>query len=96
LCASSRRFGRDGITGSSSSPSCPHAESGRRALVHGERELDYRAFHEAVERFAAALLQVGVERGDRVAIFLPRGIEECWSIFGVSMASCVFVPSTHF
>lgn len=70
----------------------PHAESGRRALVHGERELDYRAFHEAVERFAAALLQVGVERGDRVAIFLPRGIEECVSIFAASRAAAVFVP----
>lgn len=70
----------------------PHAESGRCALVHGERELDYRAFHEAVERFAAALLQVGVERGDRVAIFLPRGIEECVSIFAASRAAAVFVP----
>lgn len=70
----------------------PHTESGRRALVHGEREVDYRTFHGAVECFATALLQAGLERGDRVAIFLPRGIEECVAIFAVSRAGGVFVP----
>lgn len=69
-----------------------HAQSDRRALVHGERELDYRTFHDQVERFASALLQAGLERGDRVAIFLPRGIEECVAIFAVSRAMGVFVP----
>lgn len=69
-----------------------HAESGNCALVHGERELDYRTFHRTVERFATALLQAGLERGDRAAIFLPRGIEECVAIFAVSRAGGVFVP----
>jgi acyl-CoA ligase (AMP-forming) (exosortase A-associated) len=70
----------------------PHAESDRRALVHGARELDYRGFAVEVDRFAAALVGAGVERGDRVAIFLPRGIEECVAIFAVSRAMGVFVP----
>lgn len=70
----------------------PHAESDRRALVHGARELDYRGFALEVDRFAAALVGAGVERGDRVAIFLPRGIEECVAIFAVSRAMGVFVP----
>ena len=70
----------------------PHAESDRRALVHGARTLDYRGFAEEVHRFASALVGAGVERGDRVAIFLPRGIEECVAIFAVSRAMGVFVP----
>src|SRR6478609_6664562 len=68
------------------------AESGDEALVYKEKSLSYREFSEAAARCAAALQEAGTERGDRVVIFLPRGIEECWSIFGVSMASCVFVP----
>ncbi|MDH7800971.1 MULTISPECIES: AMP-binding protein [unclassified Rhizobium] len=68
------------------------AESGDEALVYKEKSLSYREFSEAAARCAAALREAGTERGDRVVIFLPRGIEECWSIFGVSMASCVFVP----
>ncbi|HSX76485.1 MAG TPA: AMP-binding protein, partial [Shinella sp.] len=69
-----------------------HAGSGRPALIHGERTLDYRAFHDAVERYAAALVQAGLKRGDRAAIVLPRGIEECIAIFAVSRAGGVFVP----
>lgn len=70
----------------------PHAESGRCALVHGERTLDYRGFNIAVDRFASALLAAGLERGDRAAIFLPRGMEECIALFAVSRAKGVFVP----
>ena len=69
-----------------------HAGSDRCALVHGDRTLDYRAFNDAAVRFAAALLEAGLESGDRAAIFLPRGIEECIAIFAVSRGSGVFVP----
>ncbi|MND76556.1 AMP-binding protein [Agrobacterium tumefaciens] len=68
------------------------AASDDQALVHKEQSLSYREFAAAAARCAAALQQAGAERGDRVVIYLPRGIEECWSIFGVSMASGVFVP----
>lgn len=60
--------------------------------MHGDKTLDYRGFNTAVERFASALLAAGLERGDRAAIFLPRGIEECVAIFAVSRAMGVFVP----
>lgn len=69
-----------------------HARSDRPALIHGERELDYRALQQAVDRFATALSEAGLERGDRAAIFLPRGIEECVAIFAISRAMGVFVP----
>ena len=50
------------------------------------------AFSQLVARCAASLLANGLSRGDRVAIVLPKCIEECWAIFGVSRASGVFVP----
>lgn len=62
------------------------------AVVHGGRSLSYDGFRAAVARCASHLLEAGLRRGDRVAIVLPRGIEECWAIFGVSRASGVFVP----
>ncbi|WP_313614601.1 AMP-binding protein, partial [Rhizobium sp.] len=68
------------------------AESSGEALVFKEKSLSYREFSQAAARCAAALQNAGAERGDRVVVVLPRGIEECWSIFGVSMAGGVFVP----
>ena len=69
-----------------------HAESDRPALIDADRQIGYRAMHDAAGRFAAALSQAGLKRGGRVAIFLPRGIEECLAIFAVSRAMGVFVP----
>lgn len=68
------------------------AASDDPAVVHKDRSLNYREFAEAAARCAAALQEAGTQRGDRVVIYLLRGIEECWSIFGVSMAAGVFVP----
>lgn len=68
------------------------AASDDPAVVHKDRSLNYREFAEAAARCAAALQEAGTQRGDRVVIYLPHGIEECWSIFGVSMAAGVFVP----
>ncbi|QWG22733.1 AMP-binding protein [Bradyrhizobium sediminis] len=64
----------------------------RIALIDGERSISYHAFSALVARCAATLLANGLSRGDRVAIVLPKSIEECWAIFGVSRAAGVFVP----
>ena len=50
------------------------------------------AFSQLVARCAASLRANGLSRGDRVAIVLPKCIEECWAILGTSQASGVFVP----
>ncbi|WP_209088215.1 AMP-binding protein [Agrobacterium tumefaciens] len=68
------------------------AASEDQAVVHKDRSLTYREFAAVAARCASALQHAGLQRGDRVVIFLPRGIEECWSIFGISMACGVFVP----
>jgi acyl-CoA ligase (AMP-forming) (exosortase A-associated) len=69
------------------------AEPDRTAVVDGARSLTYRALSAASLRCATALRRAGLGRGDRVVICLPRGVEECWAIFGTSMASGVFVPA---
>jgi fatty-acyl-CoA synthase len=43
------------------------------AVVEGDRRFTYAEFGARVERQAAALLQLGVEAGDRVAVLAPNG-----------------------
>ncbi len=62
------------------------------ALVDGKRRLDYTAFGAAARGCAQALVDAGITRRDRVAIYLKKSVEEATSIFGISMAGGVFVP----
>lgn len=62
------------------------------AVIHGEQRLTHAQLTLAARRCAAHLRAAGLSRGDRAVIFLPRGIEECWAIFGISQAQGVFVP----
>jgi acyl-CoA ligase (AMP-forming) (exosortase A-associated) len=70
----------------------PHISSDKIAIINGDRRITYREMGDLVARYAGALVAEGLERRDRVAIFLPRGIEESVAIFAVSRASGVFVP----
>jgi acyl-CoA ligase (AMP-forming) (exosortase A-associated) len=67
-------------------------DESREAIVSGERKFTYGAFRSEVERIAGRLLATGAERGDRVAILLPKSFAECSAIFGASRAGLVFVP----
>jgi acyl-CoA ligase (AMP-forming) (exosortase A-associated) len=62
------------------------------ALAYGEQRLDYAALASAVQAAAGALLAAGVERGERVAVYLEKRIENVAAMFGASLAGAVFVP----
>ena len=64
----------------------------RLALIDGARTLSYGDFRRQVDDCGRRLRAAGIARGDRVAILLPKGIEECCAIFGASRAGGVFVP----
>jgi len=68
------------------------ARPDHEAVVAGDRRLDYRGFLAAAETCAAVLCERGLQRRDRVAIFLDKSPEECAAIFGISRAGGVFVP----
>lgn len=67
-------------------------DADRVALIDGPRWVSYHAFSQLATRCAASLAAHGLSPGDRVAIVLPKSIEECWAILGVSLAAGVFVP----
>jgi len=65
---------------------------GAEALVHGGQRLDYAALAGAVEQAAGALLRSGLQRGERVAVYLDKRVENVTAMFGASLAGAVFVP----
>lgn len=66
----------------------PHAE----ALVHQDQRLSYAQLALQVEAAARALLQAGLTRGARVAVYLDKRPEAVVALFGASAAGAVFVP----
>ncbi|HKW62487.1 MAG TPA: AMP-binding protein [Candidatus Acidoferrum sp.] len=63
----------------------------KTALVCGERRLTYEELEEQANRLAHALIEHGVSRGDRVAIYLENSVEVVLSIFAVLKAGAVFL-----
>lgn len=64
----------------------------RPALSHQDVTLDYATVWEQAWRTGAVLAALGVERGDRVAVYLDKRPETVAGIFGASVAGAVFVP----
>src|SRR5690242_12662448 len=63
------------------------------ALVElGGGRVTYRELWDRSARVAGGLKQLGIKRGDRVAIRLGNGLDWCFGFFGAQMAGAVAVP----
>jgi acyl-CoA ligase (AMP-forming) (exosortase A-associated) len=62
------------------------------ALAYMGKRLTYSLLAEEVGSTAAALLETGLGRGERVAVYLEKRIETVASFFGATLAGGVFVP----
>jgi len=62
----------------------------KTALVVGERRLTYAQVEELANCLAHGLLDHGLKRGDRVAVFMENSIEAVLSIFAILKAGAVF------
>jgi len=71
-----------------------HAEIAgeRRALLDGERDLDYAALCDRTLRCAALLHDAGVRRGDRVAILLGNRSAYLEAVFAAARLGAIAVP----
>ncbi len=54
--------------------------------------LSYAALRERSLRFAHQLLAMGISRGDRIVICLPRGLDQYMAILGTLWAGACYVP----
>lgn len=62
------------------------------ALTYGTATLSYGQLDAAVRGFASGLMQLGLARGERVAIYLEKRFETVVASFGAPAAGGVFVP----
>jgi len=62
------------------------------ALLLKQQTLSYQALQQAVARVASGLRALGIERDERVAVYLPKQFETVTALFGSMAAGGVFVP----
>lgn len=62
------------------------------ALTAGDTTVDYAELWRGVAAVGAGLLELGLRRGDRVAVYAEKRIETVLAIFGTSVADGLFVP----
>src|SRR5580704_9961017 len=65
------------------------------AVRDRHRRLTYRALVEAADQLAASLAGCGVRPGQRVAVWLPSGVETAIALLASSRNSYVCCPSLH-
>lgn len=68
-----------------------HRFPNKVALIYKEERLTYQEIDEKAAKVAQLLQTQGVQRGDRVAIFLDNSIESVVSLFGILKADAVFL-----
>ncbi len=61
-------------------------------LIYGERRYTFRQMGERVHRLANALMDMGLNKGDRVAVLVPNTPEFHEAFFATAKAGLVFVP----
>lgn len=62
-----------------------------RAIVFYDHALAYRDLNRSVDRFANALLALGVKKGDRVALLLPNSPQMVIGYYGAMKAGAIVV-----
>jgi non-ribosomal peptide synthetase component F len=62
------------------------------AIRCGAESLSYQALFERSNRLARMLRAQGVSRGDRVGIYLNKGLDATVAIYGILAAGAAYVP----
>lgn len=64
----------------------------KAAVQHGKFKYTYKELTDTIQKMANGLIAKGINKGDRIAIFLPK----CWptviSFFAITKAGGIFVP----
>src|SRR5690606_17425153 len=64
----------------------------KTAVICGKRRISYADLEADANRLARAFIECGIERGDRIAIWLENSIEAAIAIFATLKAGAVFMP----
>jgi amino acid adenylation domain-containing protein len=61
------------------------------ALICGDQRWTYKAIDQRASHLASVLLDAGISRGDRVAVFMDNSAETVISLYGILKAGGVFI-----
>ena len=64
----------------------------KEALVFGEQRLTFHEWNEAVNKLAHSLLEIGIQKGDRVVLYMPNTIEFVIAYFATIRLGAIIVP----
>ncbi|MFW6113657.1 MAG: AMP-binding protein, partial [Actinomycetota bacterium] len=64
----------------------------KEAVVYQDRRFTYAQYNQEVDRAAKALIGLGVERGDKVALYIPNHSEFLFCYLGCAKLGAVAVP----
>jgi len=67
----------------------------RVAMYFMDKKITYRELSEASDRLAQGLMNLGIEKNDRTAIFLSNSPEFVIAYFGIIKAGSIVVPINH-
>ncbi|WP_025321610.1 acyl-CoA ligase (AMP-forming), exosortase A system-associated [Deferrisoma camini] len=67
----------------------------KEALVHRQRRISYASLDAEVDRLACLLLDQGLRKGDRVAVYMEKSPEEAASLLAAARAGGVFIDVNH-
>lgn len=67
----------------------------KEAIAYRDRSLTFEHLNREVDRVAAVLLDSGLKKGDRVAVFMEKSVEEAVSLLAAARCGGVFVDINH-
>src|SRR5687768_932684 len=65
---------------------------GQQALIHQKNRISYAGLAKDINSAGAAMLDLGLGRAERVAVYLEKRLETVIALFGATAAGGVFVP----
>jgi acyl-CoA synthetase (AMP-forming)/AMP-acid ligase II len=74
---------------------CANSRPNALAFAHGDERITFGELYEDAGQIAAALLRMGLQPQDRVALLLPSGLDFArvfWAVQRVGAVSCAFNP----
>ena len=75
-----------------------HSDAKDRPAIIGESEtgevsgLTFKQLHKRIDRVAAGLLEMGVEKGDAVGVFMPMRPEAAVAAYAVAKIGAIYMP----
>ena len=62
------------------------------AIIHGDDSISYKQLSNYINDIALSFLNLGLEKQDRIALYLPKSIDNVSSMFACTHAGGAFVP----